>query len=60
MSRIQIISVAAVIVYIALILIAARLLSKRSKTSVGTVSHNLPWYIIAGCTMATITNAAQL
>lgn len=60
MSRIQIISVAAVIVYIALILLAARLLSKRSKAAVGTVSHNLPWYIIAGCTMATITNAAQL
>ncbi|MBQ9535804.1 MAG: hypothetical protein IJU78_08175 [Clostridia bacterium] len=60
MSSVQIISVVAVIAYMAVILIAARLLSKRGKTAAGEVSHNLPWYIIAGCTMATITNAAQL
>ncbi len=60
MTDVQIISVAAVIAYIAIVLFAARLLSKRNAASVGQVSHNLPWYIIAGCTMATITNAAQL
>jgi len=60
MTRIQIISIVAVLVYIALILLSARLLSKRSQSTVGQVSHSLPWYIIAGCTMATITNAAQL
>jgi hypothetical protein len=60
MLSIQSVSIIAVIVYIGLILLAARILSKRSTVSAGTVSHNLPWYIIAGCTMATITNAAQL
>lgn len=60
MSSILIVSVVAVIAYIAIILIAARLLGKRSTSAVGQVSHSLPWYIIAGCTMATVTNAAQL
>lgn len=60
MTSIQIISIIAVMIYIGAILGAARLLSRRSKTAAGTVSHSLPWYIIAGCTMATITNAAQL
>ena len=60
MTSIQIISLVAVVIYIAAILGSARILSHRNQAAVGQVAHNLPWYIIAGCTMATVTNAAQL
>lgn len=59
MTTIQIISLVSVAVYIALILIAAHILAKKSRAA-GVGGGRLPWFIIAATTMATIMNAAQL
>lgn len=59
MTSIQIISLASVIVYVALILLAAHILAKKSRTA-GVGGKRLPWFIIAATTMATVMNAAQL
>ena len=59
MTQIQIIALVSVVVYIAIILILAHVLAKKSR-AVGASGGRLPWFIIAATTMATIMNAAQL
>lgn len=60
MTTVQIMAIAFTVLYIVLILILAKVLSKKSGSDGGVGARRLPWYIIAATTMATITNAAQL
>lgn len=60
MNNIQIVTIVCIIIYIMIIIISAKLLSRKSQNIAGSIQKKLPWYVIAGCTMATVTNAAQM
>lgn len=59
MTTIQLTAIVVVFVYIAIILLAAHFLAKKSRV-MGVGGNRLPWYIIAATSMATMMNAAQL